>query len=74
MVKTITIKDKVYKKLVSHKGKEESFSDLFERLMEKNAANSIDILDGIRGTIDFDKSIKKKIISDILSKRSEKRD
>ena len=41
MVKTITIKDKVYKKLVSHKGKEESFSDLFERLMEKNAASSM---------------------------------
>lgn len=34
MVKTITIKDNVYKKLIAHKWKDESFSDLFERLIE----------------------------------------
>ena len=35
MVKTLTIKDKVYEELTTIKGKEESFSDLFERLAKK---------------------------------------
>jgi len=34
MVKTITIRDEVYKKLLSVKGRDESFSELFERLAE----------------------------------------
>ena len=34
MVKTITIKDEVYKKLTLQKGKDNSFSDLFERLLD----------------------------------------
>ena len=38
MVKTLTIKDTVYERLVNIKGKEESFSDLFERLAEKEKA------------------------------------
>jgi len=38
MVKTLTIKDKVYEELVNIKGKEESFSDLFERLAKKEKA------------------------------------
>ena len=32
MVKTLTIKDTVYERLVNIKGKEESFSDLLKRL------------------------------------------
>jgi predicted CopG family antitoxin len=35
MVKTLTIKNKVYEELVTIKGREESFSDLFERLAKK---------------------------------------
>ncbi len=34
-VKTITIKEKVYKDLIKVKSKDESFSDLFERLIEE---------------------------------------
>lgn len=33
MVKTLTIRDSVYKKLVARKGKGESFSEFFERLL-----------------------------------------
>ena len=35
MVRTLTIKDRVYDDLVKLKGKSESFSDLFERLASK---------------------------------------
>ena len=35
MVKTLTIKDRIYEELVTIKGREESFSDLFERLAKK---------------------------------------
>ena len=73
MVKTITIKDDVYKKLKNQKRKEESFSDLFERLMNQNSFSGIDVLEKIRGTIDFEKGEKETILSDIASKRSERR-
>ena len=39
MVKTITIRDEVYRKLLAIKG-EESFSDLIERLIEERGLNS----------------------------------
>ena len=48
MVKTITIKDDVYKKLVAQKRKEESFSDLFERLVKNNLHSGIDALKKLR--------------------------
>ena len=73
MVKTITIKDDVYKKLIAHKGKDESFSDLFERLVEENLHGGIDALKKLRGSIEFDKNVKEKIIEDIASKRTERR-
>ena len=73
MVKTITIKDEVYKKLKNQKRKEESFSDLFERLMNQNSFSGIAILEKIRGSIDFEKGEKETILSDIASKRSERR-
>lgn len=73
MVKTITIKDDVYKKLKNQKRKEESFIDLFERLMNQNSFSGLDILEKIRGTIDFEKSEKETILSDIASKRRERR-
>ena len=49
--KTITIKEEIYNLLLSIKRKNESFSDLFERLVKRNDA--IDILEKIKGTIDF---------------------
>ena len=58
MVKTITIKDDVYKKLVARKDKRESFSDLFERLIDENVDNGIDALKKLRGSIEFDQEIK----------------
>ena len=73
MVKTITIKDDVYKKLIAQKGKDESFSDLFERLVEENLHSGIDALKKLRGSIEFDKNVKEKILVDIASKRKEHR-
>ena len=72
-MKTITIKDDVYKKLIAQKGKDESFSDLFERLVEDNLRGGIDGLKKLRGSIVFDKNVKEKILVDIASKRSERR-
>ena len=72
-MKTITIKDDVYKKLIAQKGKDESFSDLFERLVEENLHSGIDALKKLRGSIEFDKNIKEKILVDIASKRKEHR-
>ena len=73
MVKTITIKDNVYKKLIAQKGKDESFSDLFERLVEENLHGGVDALKKLRGSIEFDKNVKEKILADIASKRKERR-
>jgi len=73
MVKTITIKDDVYKKLSGQKKKDESFSDLFERLVEQNTYSSIDALKKLRGSIEFEKREKEKILADISLKRSEHR-
>ena len=73
MVKTITIKDDVYKKLIAQKGKDESFSDLFERLVEENLHGGIDALKKLKGSIEFNKNVKEKILVDIASKRKERR-
>lgn len=73
MVKTITIKDDVYNKLVAQKGKDESFSDLFERLVEKDLQSGINALKKLKGSIVFEEGVKKKILSDTALKRSEHR-
>ena len=73
MVKTITIKDSVYKKLIAHKGKDESFSDLFERWIIGNFHNSIDALKKFKGSIEFEKEDKDTILKDIALKRDERR-
>ena len=73
MVKTITIKDNVYRKLRAQKRKNESFSDLFERLSEQNAHSTIEALKKLRASIDFGKGEKQKILADINVKRSEHR-
>jgi len=52
MFKTITIKESVFSRLSSLKDKVESFSDLFERLMD-NQFSGIEILRKIKGSIDI---------------------
>jgi predicted CopG family antitoxin len=73
MVKTITIKDDVYQKLKNQKRKEESFSDLFERLMDQNSYSGIHILKKLRSSIEFEDKEKETILADITKKRSERR-
>ena len=65
--KTLTIKEDVYKKLLSMKRENESFSDLFERLSKKNLA----ILKKLRGCMEFEE--KDKMIKAIYKKRGERR-
>ena len=69
MPKTITIKVEVYKDLIKIKKENESFSELFERLIK--SATPIDILRKMRGSIEF--KDKRKMISDIYLKRTEMR-
>jgi predicted CopG family antitoxin len=69
MVKTITIRDEVYKKLVSAKKKDESFSELFERLT--GGTDSVETLKRIRGTVEFRE--KDKLLAELNTKRAEHR-
>jgi len=69
MVKTITIRDEVYRKLLSVKGKDESFSELFERLAE--GINPAETLTKLRGHVDF--KDKEKMLSEIYTLRAERR-
>jgi len=65
--KTLTIKESVYKKLLLMKKKDESFSDLFDRLSNSN----INALKKMRGCNTYDD--KEKILSEMYEKRKEKR-
>jgi len=65
--KTLTIKESVYKKLLLMKKKDESFSDLFERLSNKN----IKALKKMRACNTYED--KEKFLSDMYEKRREKR-
>lgn len=69
MVKTITIRDEVYNKLAELKRENESFSDLFERLAERQ--DSRQLLVRLRGTVDF--SDKDRMLSEIYASRAERR-
>ena len=69
LVKTITIREEVYKKLLAVKGKKESFSELFERLIE--GMNPIETLKNLRGCVEFKN--KEKILSEIYASRAERR-
>jgi predicted CopG family antitoxin len=53
MVRTITIKDGVFNRLSLQKGRDESFSDLFERLLD-NQFSGIMALTTLRGSVEFD--------------------
>jgi len=69
LVKTITIREEVYNKLLEVKEKNESFSKLFERLIE--SANPLETLKKLRGCIEF--KDKNKLLSEIYASRSERR-
>lgn len=69
MVKTITIRDEVYRKLAAIKREGESFSEFFERLAE--SSNPIKTLVGLRGCVEF--RDKEKILSEIRALRAERR-
>ena len=57
MVKTITIKEDIFNRLSLQKEKDESFSDLFERLLDSQVSGIL-ALKEIRGSIEFDEYIK----------------
>ena len=69
MTKTLTIKDDVYKKLVSVKESDESFSDLFTRLIDQGS--SVEVLRKLRGSVVF--TDKKRMLLEISARREERR-
>jgi len=69
LVKTITIREEVYRKLLTVKKKDESFSELFDRLAESK--DPLETLTKIRARVDFRK--KKEMLSEIYSSRAERR-
>ncbi len=69
MVKTITIREEVYAALTKVKKKDESFSELLDRLLK--STSSIGLLTKLKGSIELKQ--KTKILSEIYPKRSEMR-
>ncbi len=69
LAKTLTIRDEVYKKLASVKKTDESFGELFERLME--GTSSLESLTRLRGSVAFKN--KKKMLAEIEALRAERR-
>ncbi len=67
--KTITIREDVYKMLLSIKGANESFSNFFERLVKSRS--NIDKLKELRGTVEFRN--KEVLLKELLEKRKETR-
>jgi predicted CopG family antitoxin len=70
LVKTITIRDEVYLKLLAIKHENESFSELFDRLSE--CQDSRRTLIKLRGSVEF--RDKEKMLSEIYASRAERRD
>ena len=71
MTKTLTIRDEVYRKLINVKGKDESFSELFERLIESQSSSSL--LKTLRGSIELTPEQKREMLTDIDRRRTERR-
>jgi len=69
LTKTITIRDEVYRKLLTVKGENESFSQLFERLVE--GMSPLETLTRLRGCVEF--KDKEKMLSEIHALRAERR-
>jgi len=69
LTKTITIRDEVYRKLLKVKREGESFSDLFERLIE--GGSPLEILKKLRGCVEFkDKEV---LLKEVYASRAERR-
>lgn len=68
ILKTITIRDEVYRRLVKIKREGKSFSELFERLIEN--VDPIEALKRLRGCVEFR---DEKLLSDLHGKRAERR-
>jgi predicted CopG family antitoxin len=72
MVKTLTIREDVYKKLLAIKGPDESFSELFERLADSQG--SLALLRSLRGDLNFNSDEERKsFLRDIYSRRGGRR-
>jgi len=69
LVKTITIREEVYRKLLTVKKKDESFSELFDRLAESK--DPLETLSKLRASVEFRK--KKEMLSEMYSSRAERR-
>jgi predicted CopG family antitoxin len=69
LVKTITIRDEVYRKLTAIKRKGESFSELFDRLAE--CQDSRETLTKLRATVEFKN--KEQMLSELSNLRAERR-
>jgi len=67
LVKTITIRGDVYEKLTAVKGEDESFSELFERLVE--GVDPIKTLKRLRGIIEPED--RKAILAELRKRRAE---
>jgi len=67
--KTITIKEDIYKMLLSIKGTNESFSNFFERLVKSRS--NIDKLRELRGSVEFKN--KEALLRELSMKRRETR-
>ena len=69
MVKTITIRDEIYRKLLTVKRKDESFSELFDRLAEDK--DPLETLTKLRAKVEFRE--KEEMLSELHSLRAERR-
>ena len=69
MVKTLSIREEVYRKLLEIKREGESFSELFERLAE--GVNPRETLRELRGCVEFED--KEGMLSEIYGSRGERR-
>lgn len=69
MTKTITIRNEVYRKLLTVKRENESFSQLFERLAE--GMSPLETLTKLRGCVEF--TDKERMLSEIRTLRAERR-
>jgi len=69
LVKTITIREEVYRRLLAVKREDESFSELLERLIEES--DPLDVLTRLRGCIEI--KDKERLLSEIRSLRAERR-
>ncbi|MEM2971315.1 MAG: antitoxin VapB family protein [Candidatus Bathyarchaeia archaeon] len=69
MTKTISIRDEVYMKLLKVKRENESFSELFERLVE--GSNPLETLKKLRGCVEF--RDKAEMLREICAVRAERR-